>query len=206
MARSAELYELLVARLTAPSLLRDGRRHDYAYGLRVGRYRGARTVEHGGTMGGYRSYFLRVPEHGFAAVVLCNQLEISPNQLSHRLADHFLAEVLESRPGGVPEPFLRPRRVPDRAVWNGDSDLEQFVGVFESKELLHRVRLVIEDSRLVVSELSNRLHLTRLGEARFDLDGAEIRFQRDDSGAVAGFQLSAGAIRDIWYGRVDEGP
>ena len=45
-----------------PGKLNSGKTLDYAKGLFVGRYRGLRFVDHGGSWGGYRAELLRFPE------------------------------------------------------------------------------------------------------------------------------------------------
>jgi CubicO group peptidase (beta-lactamase class C family) len=51
----------LLERFHTVGTLNDGRALDYAWGLQIGRYRGLRLVEHGGSLGGYRAHLLRLP-------------------------------------------------------------------------------------------------------------------------------------------------
>ncbi len=75
--------------------LNDGSAIDYAFGLRHDEYRGQHTVGHSGGMMGFRAYMERFPDQHFTVATLCNQSEINPAALSRRVADLYLADVLE---------------------------------------------------------------------------------------------------------------
>ncbi|CAN5785168.1 hypothetical protein BH23GEM9_BH23GEM9_29260 [soil metagenome] len=76
--------------------LANGDSLSYALGLGHARYRGLRTVSHGGSWGGYRAELLRFPEQRFSVATLCNLGTINPTSLSQRVADVFLADLLEA--------------------------------------------------------------------------------------------------------------
>jgi CubicO group peptidase (beta-lactamase class C family) len=111
----------MLTELQTTGTLADGKALTYALGLMVDEYRGHRTVSHGGAWGGYRAELLRFPEQHFSVATLCNLGTTNPSALSHRVADVYLADVLEPRreaPAGrtassgdrvaVPEIILRP--------------------------------------------------------------------------------------------------
>jgi len=72
----------------------------YARGQVVRPYRGVRTVGHGGLWPGYRTEFLRVPEHGVTIVVIANRADADPLLLAHQVLDL----LLDTRPGAAPAP------------------------------------------------------------------------------------------------------
>ena len=76
----------------------NGTENRYARGLVVRSYRGARTVSHGGLWPGYRTEFLRVPEHGVTVIAIANLASVDPNLLAHRALD----AVLDGCPGVRP--------------------------------------------------------------------------------------------------------
>lgn len=78
-----------------PGVLNDGEAIDYAFGLRHAEYRGQPTVGHSGGMMGFRAYMERFPEQHFTVSALCNQGEINPGALSRKVADLYLADVLD---------------------------------------------------------------------------------------------------------------
>jgi CubicO group peptidase (beta-lactamase class C family) len=75
--------------------LTSGDSINYALGLGHARYRGLRTVSHGGAWGGYRADLVRFPEQHFSVATLCNLGTINPTPLAQRVADVFLADVLQ---------------------------------------------------------------------------------------------------------------
>ncbi len=58
--------------------LNNGKELDYAAGLEHGKYRGLRTIDHGGGDAGYRADLLRFPDQHFSVACLCNKGEINP--------------------------------------------------------------------------------------------------------------------------------
>lgn len=80
-------HDPTLAALVTPGLLNDGTELDYALGLRVGSYRGARTVEHSGGDAGYRAHFLWFPDDHFAAIVLANRPDVTPLLRARQIAD-----------------------------------------------------------------------------------------------------------------------
>jgi CubicO group peptidase (beta-lactamase class C family) len=90
--------------------LSNGDSISYALGLGHGHYRGARTVSHGGSWGVYRAELLRFPEQRFSVATLCNLGTINPTPLAQRVADVFLADVLQPAVAtAAPPPPAAPR-------------------------------------------------------------------------------------------------
>src|SRR5258708_37606088 len=72
----------------------------YGFGLEIAKYRGLRTIGHGGGDRGVASYVGRYPEQGFAVALLCNLDNIGENGnatgLTQRIANIYLSDVLRS--------------------------------------------------------------------------------------------------------------
>jgi CubicO group peptidase (beta-lactamase class C family) len=81
----------------------------YGFGLEIGKYRGLRTIGHGGSDPGYDAYVTRYPDHGFVIAVLCNLDNVGSPRLAERVTDIYLSNAL-SRPS-VPSAGLTPPRV-----------------------------------------------------------------------------------------------
>jgi CubicO group peptidase (beta-lactamase class C family) len=75
----------------------------YARGLIRRAYRGVETISHGGLWPGFRTEYLRAPEHDVAVIAIANSGAIDPNALAHRVLDMVL-----DRAGAVPAPSLPP--------------------------------------------------------------------------------------------------
>jgi len=113
-------------RLLEPGRLADGTRLEYAFGLRVGEYRGLATVRHGGSWGGFRAHFLRFPERGLAVSCLCNDADAEPEDLAEAVAEVFLGDALapvDTPPAFEPSPVALEalagtfREVPGERIW-----------------------------------------------------------------------------------------
>lgn len=77
-----------------PGRFSDGTRHDYALGLRVVRYRGAREVGHSGATAGYRAYLADYPDQGVSVGVLCNVSTGNAARYAHAVADLYLGHAV----------------------------------------------------------------------------------------------------------------
>lgn len=86
----------LIAAMTAPASFSEGATADYGYGLILGHHGVHRTVEHAGGDAAFRAYYLRVPEHRFAVILLANFLEVSPSHITRAIVDLCLPQ-----PGGA---------------------------------------------------------------------------------------------------------
>lgn len=81
--------------LSTRGTLDSGEVLDYAYGLVHMEYRGHPVVDHSGFLMGFRADLLRFPGQHFSVAVLCNSANIDPSELARRVADLYLADVLE---------------------------------------------------------------------------------------------------------------
>jgi len=167
----------LIADLLEPGRLDDGTRIDYAGGLRIGMYRGAATIEHGGADQGFRSGMLRFPDKGISVAVLCNDMGADPYGLAHKVADIYLEGQLGPAKAGAAQPakaLIQP-------------DAEKLTGSYWSRErgLVRQVRW--EQGQLwYVRSSRSRSALVPVGPGRFQLDmpggKTEFVFVRSDEG------------------------
>jgi CubicO group peptidase (beta-lactamase class C family) len=85
----------IIQQLQTPGCLNHGVPHFYGFGLQVYEYRGVKMVEHSGGDAGYRSHYLRLPEHHFSVVVLANTPQVRPQLKANQIVDLCLAEQLQ---------------------------------------------------------------------------------------------------------------
>lgn len=112
--------EAMKRMLSRPTLA-SGDTVPYAYGLRLGTYRGLRTVSRGGHEDAMTSEIIRFPGHGLTVATLCNADHLQAGQLAHSVADLYLGEHM--RPG-------RPRPVAPAPVALPPNDLRRYAGVY----------------------------------------------------------------------------
>jgi len=70
--------------------LNNGNTLNYAFGLKIVEYKGIDTVEHGGSLAGYKSHFLRFPEKKPSIIILGNLKEMEPYNLTVSILDIIL--------------------------------------------------------------------------------------------------------------------
>ncbi len=193
-----------------PGKLNNGKTLDYAKGLFVGKYRGLRFVDHGGSWGGYRAQLLRFPEQHFSVACLCNLANANPEKRAHEVADIFLAEEMKEPKPAREADFEKREKKPTVAL--AAEKLRAYSGHFRSEELLATYTIGIKDGKLMLQDIQEgngfmhspqHLALRAAGPETFEGDdeGLEFVFQRDGSGNVWGFTLDAGRTRGLTFQR-----
>jgi len=178
----------------------DGR---YAFGLVLSRYRGLRTVSHGGSMFGFRAAYLRFPEQRFAVICLCNVSNAEPMKRAFRVADFFLADQL-----GPAYSEQRPRQTPSdgKPTVTGPvsaASLASLAGTYHSGELDVSYRFFVQDGRLVFAghKTLPAMPLEFAGQDRFRAapEGTNLTFTFTQESIV----LDAGRVTGIRFERLD---
>ncbi|MBD2534704.1 beta-lactamase family protein [Nostoc flagelliforme FACHB-838] len=80
----------LIEEVTTPRKLNNGEVISGSFGLQIGNYGGLKTIRHGGSWTGYRSDFIRFPEHQFSVICLANLSTLNPTKLALSVADIYL--------------------------------------------------------------------------------------------------------------------
>jgi CubicO group peptidase (beta-lactamase class C family) len=172
---------LLTALLTR-GVLNDGRPIDYAFGISHGTYRGVPTVSHGGADAGYRAAFLRFPAQRFGVAVLCNLASANPTLLAQRVADVYLADVLQATPVAPASPDKTPE------VPIGAAELDELAGLYWNSAEAQSLRFVVHEGRLRAA-LGMPIPFKSLGSGRFvAMTGAAV---------VADFDLTNGRVTRV---------
>ncbi len=115
-ARNAATGEVggrdLLAALEAQMPFTNGAMNAYARGLEVQRWRGVRTVSHGGLWPGFRTLFLRAPERRLAVICTANLDTADVHALGHEIIDAVLADEsgVEPSPTMLPSALLKTAR------------------------------------------------------------------------------------------------
>jgi len=131
----------------------NGKEVDYAFALTNKEYKGARVVEHGGALGGYRSQLIRFPDNSFSVALLSNLESFDPTGLAYRVVDNVLAKELGIE--GVPEPEKRDEADVDEEVKpverteiEIDPDiLERYVGRYQLAPEFY-INITVQNGRL----------------------------------------------------------
>jgi CubicO group peptidase (beta-lactamase class C family) len=168
--------------------LTSGDSINYALGLGHSRYRGLRTVSHGGAWGGYRAELVRFPEQRFSVATLCNLATISPTSLAQRVADVFLADVLQppvatTPPAHTAAPTATADAAQAAAVTVPESALRALAGTYRSPANNAMRDVVFEDGTLYLV-LGRRFELRPISAREFTVVDAPaavtMSFRMDD--------------------------
>ena len=140
--------------------LNSGRELDYAFALNLGDYRGLKTVSHGGSLGGYKSVFVRFPDRDFSVICLSNLSTFNPSKIAFQVADIYLAGHLAE------EEEVKSK---DRAesIKLSESELKEKTGFYAEKEDQTLMRVVYKESRLFVHSFGQVYPLAALSETEF---------------------------------------
>ncbi len=98
----------LAAKLSTQLRFANGLENFYARGQQVRRWRGALAIDHGGLWPGYKTHFLRLPEHRLCVVAIANNAEADPLGMAYEAAEAVLGEAVG------PEP-----KIPDISGYDG---------------------------------------------------------------------------------------
>ncbi|MHB1193027.1 MAG: serine hydrolase domain-containing protein [Longimicrobiales bacterium] len=189
----------VILRMQERGVLTGGDTIPYAWGQSLGRYRGLETWSHGGSWAGYRTTLVRFPEQRFAVVILGNTTEMNPALLANRIADLYLADVFTE---AAPTP-LEPPHTPATTWRPSPTELEEYVGEYESEELLTSWRFEVREGALVARHFrTGEVRLRPLEPDRFQ-GGAfgEVLFLRDAAGRVTAFTANQTRVRGLRFVR-----
>ncbi len=184
------------ASLLERGVLANGETLDYAFGLRISRFRGLPAVAHGGSLAGFRAQMLSFPDESTSIIVLCNVTDADPRGRAERVAEIVMGDRLESpaaatappdEPGGGEPPTLTAQ------------ELAEFVGTYRSDELDTDHRIRVEEGAPV---LHGRGALTPSAPDVFTVGGGmTLRFERDGSGRITHYVLDAGRANGLIFRR-----
>jgi CubicO group peptidase (beta-lactamase class C family) len=88
--RTGKLGPVVTAKLMEPATLRNGRKLQYARGLRIEQTPGGTVIGHSGGAAGFSTWMGHVPEHATSVAVACNFDPVSATALAGRTGDVFM--------------------------------------------------------------------------------------------------------------------
>ena len=165
--------------------LNNGQELDYAFALRISSYRGLKTVDHGGALGGYRSYVVRFPEQNFSVICLSNLSSINPAGLSQQIADIYLADEFEKAEERI-QPLEEEKVRTAKGIGISEAKLKEKVGDYIEPQSGEVIRLLLKDGKLNALMFGQNYALAAKSEAEFNLLNAPVRvalkFERKGKG------------------------
>jgi len=157
-------------------VLTNGKPLQYASGLAVGTYRGAKLVEHSGGIAGFRSQLTRFPDKHFTVAILANTSDISTMTITRRIADIYLDGEL------APAPATAVQAAPVEITLD-PSALDAFVGYFELSPQFG-ITFTKEEGKLMAQATGQqKFPLFASSEREFFVKVVKARFTFDPPGA-----------------------
>ena len=190
--------------MQTPGRLKNGEAMTYAWGLQIGNYRGAKIVEHSGSLGGYRAHITRYPEHHTSFAALCN-LAINPGALLRQVADVVLAAKLTEtrRTTGTGGEAPRPATAASTAAAPLDAKTASaYAGTYVSDEIDATFTVRANGDALSLQRETDPgpYPLTPAGPDTFRARSFTVRFEKSGD-RVASLVVDAGRVRDIRFVR-----
>lgn len=185
-------------------ILTNGDTLDYAFGQVLGRYKGLKTVSHGGADAGYRTMLLRFPDQKFSVSVFSNLASFDPYGLAYQIADAFLSDQLkEEKKKDEPETPSEPKK--DEPFDPASVSLSDYTGRYYSEELQTFYELEVKNDTLVAHH--PRHDDFKLIPEKPDVFSAtawwmgELVFTRDNSKKVKTMKASNGRVMNLVFAR-----
>jgi len=162
--------------------LNSGEELDYAFALGIGKYKGLKTVSHGGALGGYRSALMRFPEQNFSVICLSNLSSFNPTRLSRQVADIYLADQFteeKAKPKAKPAEKVKFITLPKKK-------LQEKIGAYMNPKDGAIIRLGLRGNTLILEASGQRFTLAALSEIEFEVLNAPvdsvIKFEKQKKG------------------------
>jgi CubicO group peptidase (beta-lactamase class C family) len=180
----------LISLLTAPGVLNNGEKMNYAGGLFLNKYKGSPVIKHSGNMSGYRSQIVSFPEQKFTAIALCNNMAILPSVIAEKLADIYLEGQLKP---DVPSQKRVAETLPP-AIALPEKEALRYAGIYANPETGKVFKLGLKDGKLLNSGLlQNEIPVMPISENRLLIvagtDVTELNPVFNNSGTISEIKI-----------------
>ena len=186
----------LVATQSTAGQFNDGRPLEYALGLFVGDYRGARNIFHSGSTAGYRAHLNRFPDAHTSVAVLCNVATGDATRSANLVSDLYLSGLKPVTPT-TPAPPTAAITTPPTAT-----ELAEFSGAYWSDEAEVILNAAVENGALVLKRRPDAvMALTAIDRDTFRGSIGTITFRRDAGGKVNALSVKQDRVWDLRFQR-----
>jgi CubicO group peptidase (beta-lactamase class C family) len=182
-----------------------GLKYEYAFGIAISKYRGLRTVSHGGSYVGFRSAYIRFPDQRFSIVCLGNLSNIDPMNLCYQAADIYLKGSFTQDGILTPKETSSAVDAENKGIELTKDQLDVYVGKYYSGELQVFYTIGVKDKHLVFTHVNPPTYslLNTNNPDIFSFSGYELKFARDGIGKVIGFAFQAGrGVKGIRFNKI----
>lgn len=162
--------DTLAAALATMTPFVNGTTNTYARGLRIAIWRGVRTIGHDGLWPGFKTSFVRIPDHHAAVICMSNDGTSDPHDLAFQVVD----ALIDGAPGVHPvppmpqwanAPELPGRYVEPRTGATVDVGCDEQGRITANQHGVATWMLPTEDGRLITSRGSGDFTMQFTGDA-----------------------------------------
>lgn len=184
--------------------LNDGDTIPYAFGINVDTYRGIKRMQHGGSIGGYRTNLAYFPDHETGIIVLSNFSSANANGKTRALVDLVMSEHLEPNSSIVEQEQGSDEEI---EPWNPDTEeLKLFFGRYYSPELdtYYSLRQTAPKKLMFHHQRHGDISVQLQGKDEMRSERAQYQFERDQNKNIKGMRISNGRARNVWFEKIKE--
>ena len=137
----------------------NGDINHYAFGVEIDEYRQVKRIQHGGAVGGFRSFACAFPDQDVRIVVLTNFSSANPVQICNTMADAVLAFEADTPKELLKEVKLKPQEIQmyEGWYWNGQKKFAR--------------NIEFDEGKLWYTREDNRTELRPVGKGLFQMIG-----------------------------------
>ena len=201
----------LINKMLTDGKLNNGKSAGYAFGIQNGNYKGLRTVSHGGSLAGYRTYYVRFPDQNFSVFVLGNSSNFGPDSKSNAIAELMLASDFEAKaraeesdPGKETATGNSSDEQKKPATVNLSTDqLKKYSGFYWDNDEKDSWRVFIKADKLVVDIGGREVELIPISDGEFLGKGfppsITLKFEKADGNRYGIVFNQNGALNKFSY-------
>jgi CubicO group peptidase (beta-lactamase class C family) len=190
----------VMAMMEQRAILNKGDTISYAFGQEIEKYKGLKTVSHGGADAGYRTFLLRFPDQKFSVSVFSNLASFNTYQLGYTIADAYLADLLKADTIKKQTP---PAQEAKPAFDTSTKKLSDYIGRFYSAELETFYEFEVKNDTLVAHHpRHDDFKLVPFKQDAFEAGAwwmGNLQFTRGASNKVNGMKASNGRVMNLVF-------
>lgn len=197
----------IIDKMHQEGILNNGKTAGYAFALINGTYKGLRTVNHGGSLAGYRSQLLRFPDQKFSVIVLANRGDAGSSGKAYKIADIFLEDQFIEKAQSETNTVRK-----NREIKLGKSQLTKFCASYWNDKDSYSRKIYLKNDTLIYSRGdNNESKLIPISKNEFRMDGVAadliVKFEKTREGVKSmivtidnGTPIKSIAFEPLTYG------
>jgi CubicO group peptidase (beta-lactamase class C family) len=154
-----EAFQIMQTR----GILNNGDTLDYAFGININKYKGEKGISHGGSIGGFRSFIVAVPDHELNIAILSNFSSSNVTSKVNQIADILLKLDADAGPGPIADDAIP-------AIRLSNVEMAKFCGHYWNEQSRHSRKIYLKDDTLRYSRPeSGESKLLPIGKNTFQM-------------------------------------